>query len=74
MLVEWVATFLSIIGAILNARRLKCGFYLWLAANGMWLTFSLRRGLYGASLMWFVYSCICVWGIICWTKKERADA
>jgi len=47
---------------------------LWLASNGMWLTFSLRRGLYGASLMWFVYSCICVWGITCWTKKERADA
>ena len=64
--VEWVATALAIIGAIMNAFLIKEGFYLWIVSNGIFMVFSLKNKHYGMSLMFFVYLIITIIGIFYW--------
>jgi nicotinamide riboside transporter PnuC len=63
---EWAATILSIIGAILNAFLLKEGFYLWIVSDSMWIGIGIKNKMYGLALTFFVFLLISIIGIIYW--------
>jgi hypothetical protein len=54
-IIEWSATILAIIGAILNAFLMKKGFYIWGAANTIWLIFAIKSKHWGMALTFFVF-------------------
>lgn len=70
MILEWIATGLGILGAIINARKKIQGFYIWVIANLFWIYIGIKIKLYGLALLFFVYLLIVIYGIITWRKKK----
>ncbi len=70
MILEWVATGLGILGAILNASKRIEGFYIWIIANILWIYIGIITKLYGMAFLFFVYLLIAIYGIITWKRKE----
>jgi len=68
-LLEWSATALSVIGAIMNANQLIQGFYVWSVANILWMIFSVRYKHYGLLAMNIIFLCINIWGIFTWSRS-----
>jgi hypothetical protein len=63
-LIEWIAAFLSIIGAILNAQLNIYGFYIFMLGNFMWIAFAVKHkhwGLLAANIVFFVLNVYGVW-------------
>lgn len=65
-IMEWIATFLSILGAILNAFLIKEGFYIWGVSNLIWVFVGLKQKMYGMALTFTVYFFINIIGLIYW--------
>lgn len=63
-LIEWIATFIAITGALLNAFLLKQGFYLWIVSNSLWIFLGFKRKMYGLALTFLVFLIISIIGII----------
>ncbi len=66
--IEWGATVLSIAGAILNAKLIIDGFYasfyIWSAANILWLSFAFKHKHWGFFLTSLIYLIINAFAII----------
>ena len=65
----WALTALSIIGVILNIKRIRAGFLLWCATNASWAIIDYRAGLYAQSALFVVYFVLAVVGFYQWGKK-----
>ena len=65
-ILEWAATLLSIIGALLNAFLLKQGFYIWVVSNSIWIYIGIKNKMYGMALTFLVFLIISIMGIIYW--------
>ena len=48
---EWTAATLSIIGAFLVSFGLMCGFLVWLVSNLILIFWSIKKKVYGITLM-----------------------
>ena len=64
--VEWLATILSILGAIFVAFKYKEGFYIWIVANFLWISFAWKHKHYGLLLLSVSYLIINLIGIVRW--------
>jgi len=66
VIIEWVATTIAVIGAILNAFLFKQGFYFWVVSNSMFIYFSYKNKHWGLFFLFFVYLIISIIGILYW--------
>jgi nicotinamide riboside transporter PnuC len=66
----WVVSAFSIIGVVLNIKKMRICFYIWLFTNASWTIVDFVFGLYAQSLLFLVYTGLAVYGIIEW-KKEK---
>jgi hypothetical protein len=64
--IEWTATVIAIIGAILNALAMKEGFYLWIVSNSLFIYFSYKNKHWGMFTIFCVYLLVSIIGIIYW--------
>lgn len=69
--IGWLISCISIIGAVMNAKKIKWGFVLWTIANVLWIVFNVYTQTYSQIPIWIVFSIICVWGFITWSKEEE---
>lgn len=67
----WVVTIISLIGSVLNAKKSKWCFYIWILANMLWLTYDIHIELYSRAALDVIQTIICVSGIIYWNKEEN---
>ena len=65
----WALTALSLLGTVLNVKKLRCCFYLWTVANILWLIYDIYIGLYSRALLDTVQLGFAIWGIIEWRRK-----
>lgn len=65
-IIEWTATFLAIIGAILNALAHKEGFYFWIVSNPLFMYLTYKNKHWGMLLVFFTYTIITTIGIMYW--------
>ncbi len=65
----WIVTGASIVGTILNIKKMRACFYIWLVTNSLWCIYDFMVGSYAQSALFLVYVSLAVWGIISW--KER---
>ncbi len=65
----WVVTFFSIVGTILNIKKRKECFVIWLITSSAWCVYDLYIKAYAQSFLFFIYICLAIWGIIEWKKK-----
>ena len=66
-LVEWSATALSVFGAVLNAKKLISGFYVWSLANVLWLYFGWKFKHWGLVVMNLIFLSINIYAIFNWS-------
>jgi len=67
----WFVTFLSLAGNVLNVKKKRSGFIVWIFANCIWLAYDFWCGTYSRCLLDVVQTIFCVWGLIEWTNKEE---
>ena len=67
----WLVTALSLYGNVLNIKKKRSGFVVWVIANVLWLTYDIITGLYSRATLDIVQTAFCVWGIIEWKNKEE---
>ncbi len=64
--VEWSATTLSVLGAVINANKGISGFYIWSVANILWMYFGWKFKHWGLVVMNLIFLCINIYGIVSW--------
>lgn len=65
-IVEWLATALSVTGAIVNANKEVGGFYIWSVANLLWMYFGWKFKHWGLVIMNLIFLGINIYGVITW--------
>jgi nicotinamide riboside transporter PnuC len=64
----WLLTGLSLIGVILNIRKLRACFYIWLFTNAAWMIVDFHKGLPAQGCLFAIYVILAIWGIVAWKK------
>ena len=67
----WLVTAISVFGSILNAKKSKWCFYVWILANIIWLIYDIYIELYSRATLDVIQTTICIIGIYHWTKEEK---
>ena len=64
----WFLTCLSILGVMLNVRKDRLGFAVWMFTNISWTAIDFRHGLYAQAFLFLVYFFLALWGWLAWKK------
>ena len=64
----WIVTAASLTGTVLNIRRSRKCFVIWVVTNALWSTYDASIGAYAQSALHAVYTGLAVWGLIAWRK------
>ena len=67
----WVLTILSVTGVVLNIKKNRLCFVVWLVANAGWIVVNLRHGIYAQAGLFVVYSVLSAWGWVVWGRQAR---
>lgn len=71
-LIEWAATALTVLGALLNANILRIGslagfalsFHLWAIANLLWIFFAIKHRHWGVLTTFSILLIVNLWSIV----------
>jgi len=64
----WLITALALVGVVLNIKKNRLCFIVWLFTNSAWCIYDYSIGAYAQSALFAVYTCLAVWGLIEWRK------
>ena len=64
----WFLTALSIGGVVLNVRKDRRGFLLWIVTNLSWAAVDFSHELYAQGVLFVVYFFLALWGLVSWKK------
>ena len=64
----WLLTALSITGVVLNVRKDRRGFLLWIVTNFFWAFIDFSHGLKAQGTLFVVYFFLALWGWMRWEK------
>lgn len=67
----WIFTFLTVSGAIFNAKKRIEGFYIWIVANVCWFTHNLIIKEYAQAAVFIALTVVTVYGIRQWRKEKK---
>ncbi len=68
MIYLWIAAVLSISGAILNAKKNRWGFILWIIGNVGWIIADIIYGMYEQIVVWLFLTATSIYGFREWSK------
>ena len=63
-------TIASLIGTIANIYKKRWCFLIWLFTNSAWCIYDFSKGLYSQAFLFFIYTCLSVWGLIKWKSSK----
>lgn len=64
-------TFGALVGVILNIKKKKACFYIWLFTNTAWAVVDFYKGIPAQGVLFSVYAVLAIWGILEWKEKEN---
>ena len=70
----WVVSFMSIVGVILNIKKMRVCFWIWLFTNAAWMVVDFIIGMYAQAFLFFVYTILAIYGLYEWRKKKEVKA
>lgn len=62
-------TIISITGVILNTKKKRICFLIWMATNLSWAVIDFYHGLWEQSILYLVYFVLAIYGWFSWGKK-----
>ncbi len=68
-MLTWVISAVALAGTILNAEKIRTGFWLWLGSNMFWTVYDFSIGAYAQGALFAVYTLLAVRGLIVWKQK-----
>jgi len=71
---SWILVFLSLAGNVFVIKKNVVGQWLWATSNIGWVIFDVSIGAYSQACLFMVYTGMCIWGIIAWSKKTELKA
>ncbi len=66
----WILAGASLIGVILNIKKNRLCFVIWIGTNFTWTIVDFYKGIPAQGVLFLVYGCLAVWGILAWKKNE----
>ncbi len=66
-----VLTVLALVGVVLNIKRKRACFYIWLFTNASWAVVDFYKGIPAQGLLFTVYTALAVWGILEWKEEGK---
>lgn len=70
----WGLVALSLIGNVFVIKKNVVGQWLWALSNLGWICFNITIKAYAQAFLFTVFFGMCVWGIIAWSRSQRATA
>lgn len=70
----WILTAMSITGVVLNVKKNRMCFIIWIIANAGWITINILHGIYAQAFLFVIYTGLSVWGWIEWSKPKKEKA
>jgi nicotinamide riboside transporter PnuC len=67
----WIITAMSVTGVVLNVKKRRICFLVWIVANGGWIFVNLRHGIYAQAGLFVIYTGLSIWGWFEWGKKRK---
>ena len=61
----------ALAGVILNIKKKKACFYIWLFTNASWAVVDFWKGIPAQGILFSIYTALAVWGIFEWKEKEN---
>jgi nicotinamide mononucleotide transporter len=68
--VMWIVTAGSLAGTILNIKKKKVCFWIWLFTNSSWCVYDFWISNYPQAILFLVYTGLAVYGIYEWNKNK----
>ena len=69
-LFTWAATAIALVGTVLNCKRRRACFWLWLVTNAMWFLWDASHSLHSRCVLDAVQFALAGWGLYEWGKPE----
>ena len=69
-MVSWITTALCLTGTVLNVKKNKLCFILWLIGNILWLIIDINNGLISRAILDIVQGLLALWGMIEWRNEN----
>jgi nicotinamide riboside transporter PnuC len=66
-----VLTVLALVGVVLNIKRKRACFYVWLFTNASWAVVDFYKGIPAQGLLFTIYTALAVWGILEWKEEGK---
>lgn len=66
---SWAIAVLSVVGVVLNVKKLRAGFAVWSVTNGFWAVYDFSIGAYAQAALFTVYLGLALWGLWEWRKS-----
>lgn len=70
---EWSIMVLSLFATILNIRKQRLCFAIWVLTNAAWCAIDAFYGIYAQSLLHMVYFFLAIWGVFEWSKTTPSS-
>ena len=67
----WFTTAASLIAVILNIRKHRACFAIWLGTNLSWKVIDFTHEIYGQALLQLTYAGLSVWGLLEWRRGSN---
>lgn len=73
-LFTWTVTFACLTGTVLNVKKMRACFMLWIVGNVAWAAWDLSQGLFSRMLMDLVQLALAVWGWVSWKPETAGES
>lgn len=70
-MLEWVMSAVALAGTVLNAEKVRAGFWFWLVSNLFWTIYDFQVGAYAQGTLFAVYTVLAIRGLVVWRQKEK---
>ena len=70
-IIGWITAIVCLTGTILNVKKIKFCFWLWLIGNVLWLCIDIYNGLWSRAFLDVVQGALALWGLIEWKSPKH---
>lgn len=70
-MLTWLMSAVALAGTVLNAEKVRAGFWFWLVSNLFWTVYDFSIGAYAQGALFAVYTVLAIRGLIVWRQKEK---
>lgn len=69
----WVLTAVSLLGVVLNIKKKRSCFVLWIITNGLWAAVDFYSGLQAQGALFTIYLILAIYGWFAWEKNDEEN-